>query len=371
MIDPAMIDRAKSVRIEDELSRRGFTYKIARCGEGAGSCPICGGTDRFSINTKKQVFNCRGCGAKGGDAIDLVQFLDGRGFREAVEILNGDDLPAGSLPRRTSPSDAENTATREAARRIWHASADPRGTLVEVYLRRDGLDIPEGAALNIIRFNGAAVFGEETHPALICLVRGIVSNEPQAIHRTALCPDGSAVKRNGKTLRMSLGPVSGGAIKIDRHSSVGDVLAIGEGVETCLAGRHYGYLPCWSVISKAGIKNFPLLPGVEQLQIFVDDDPAGEEASADCKARWTESGRHVRFVWPMAGKDLRDELRAELSAAKDAGEDFLAAVQQFWPGAAIVTEEERVERAQFRKELAELRAANDLVYSRARERRAA
>jgi hypothetical protein len=30
-----------------------------------------------------------------------------------------------------------------------------------------------------------------------------------------------------------------------------------------------------------------------------------------------------------------------------------------------------VERAQFRKELAELRAANDLVYSRARERRAA
>ena len=28
--------------------------------EFAGPCPHCGGTDRFSINTKDQVFNCRG-----------------------------------------------------------------------------------------------------------------------------------------------------------------------------------------------------------------------------------------------------------------------------------------------------------------------
>jgi hypothetical protein len=366
MIDSTQIDRAKSVRIEDELARRGFVFKIARCGEGAGPCLDCGGTDRFSINTRKQVYNCRGCGAKGGDAIDLVQFLDSCDFREAVEVLNGADLPAGSSPRRTSPSDAGNTATLESARAIWHASADPRGTLVEVCLRRDGLDIPEWAAFNVIRFNGACVFGDEIHPAMICLVRDIVSNKSQAIHRTALSPDGSTIKSNGKTLRMSLGSISGGAIKLDRHSSVGDVLAIGEGVETCLAGRHYGYLPCWSVVSKAGLENFPLLPGVEQLQIFVDDDPAGEEASAYCKAQWTEAGRHVRLVWPSAGKDLRDELRASLAARTKADGEFLAAVQAAWPGATIVTEEEKVERAQFRKELAALKAANDLVYSRAR-----
>jgi hypothetical protein len=291
-------------------------------------------------------------------------------FVEAVEVLNGADLPVG-LPRQRPPPDAENTATQEAARRTWQAGADPRETLAEVYLRLSGLDIPEWAAGNVFRYNGACVFDDEVHPALVRLIRDILTNEARAIHRTALSPDGSAVKRNGKTLRMSLGPVSGGAIKIDRHSAVGSVLAIGEGVETCLAGRHFGFLPAWSVISKAGIQNFPLLPGVEQLQIFVDNDQAGEKASTECKARWTGAGRRVRFVWPTAGKDLRDELRAELAVTKDAGEDFLAAVQSIWPVAAIVTEEEKAERAQFRKELAELRARNDLVYRNARERRRA
>jgi hypothetical protein len=51
---------------------------------------------------------------------------------------------------------------------------------------------------------------------------------------------------------MILGPITGGAIKIDRHSSVSNVLAIGEGVETCLAGRHYGYSPAWAMISDKG-----------------------------------------------------------------------------------------------------------------------
>jgi DNA primase len=38
----------------------------------------------FSINTRKHVFNCRGCGT-GGDVIELVQFLDDCGFPEACK----------------------------------------------------------------------------------------------------------------------------------------------------------------------------------------------------------------------------------------------------------------------------------------------
>jgi DNA primase len=47
-----------------------------------------GGTDRFSINTVKQIFNCRSC-KKGGDVIDLVMFIDGIDFNAAVEKLTG------------------------------------------------------------------------------------------------------------------------------------------------------------------------------------------------------------------------------------------------------------------------------------------
>jgi phage/plasmid primase-like uncharacterized protein len=71
---------ALAVRIEDEIARRGIKLRgvVDRC----GPCPRCGGTDRFSINTKKQVFNCRG--SEGGDVIALVQHIDGCGFLDAV-----------------------------------------------------------------------------------------------------------------------------------------------------------------------------------------------------------------------------------------------------------------------------------------------
>jgi hypothetical protein len=75
MIEAAQIDLARSVPVWDELQRRGIDLKP--CGaERVGPCPDCGGNDRFAVNIKKNLFNCRGCGAKGGDSIDLVQFLD-------------------------------------------------------------------------------------------------------------------------------------------------------------------------------------------------------------------------------------------------------------------------------------------------------
>jgi hypothetical protein len=60
--------------------------------------------DRFSINTKKQVWNCRKCGA-GGDLINLVKRLDGCGFEGACETLTGEPPPrtnghAGEQPKK-------------------------------------------------------------------------------------------------------------------------------------------------------------------------------------------------------------------------------------------------------------------------------
>lgn len=55
------VQRARAIPIEAEIERRSF--KLRREGlERVGA----GGEDRFAINTKKQVFNCRGCGI-GGD----------------------------------------------------------------------------------------------------------------------------------------------------------------------------------------------------------------------------------------------------------------------------------------------------------------
>jgi hypothetical protein len=85
-------ERAKSVRIEDEITRRGI--RLAGKTKRVGPCPRCGGPGRFSINVKKQVFNCHQCGT-GGDIIELVRFLDSCEFRDAVKKLPGLRRPNG------------------------------------------------------------------------------------------------------------------------------------------------------------------------------------------------------------------------------------------------------------------------------------
>jgi hypothetical protein len=86
------IERARNVPIEREIERRGVQLNGGSKTERSGPCPLCGGDDRFSINTKKQVFNCRGCGV-GGDVIKLVEHLDGCEFIAACTTLTGEPPP--------------------------------------------------------------------------------------------------------------------------------------------------------------------------------------------------------------------------------------------------------------------------------------
>jgi hypothetical protein len=88
------VAKAKAVRIEDELARRGIVLKRNGSAElkGPDPDPACGGRDRFSVNTHKGCFNCRGCGAK-GDVISLVRHLDKVDFLTACEILTGEPPP--------------------------------------------------------------------------------------------------------------------------------------------------------------------------------------------------------------------------------------------------------------------------------------
>ena len=96
------VQRARDVTIESEILRRGIQLKRQGV-ERVGPCPRCGGTDRFAINTIKNVFNCRGC-AHGGDVIELVEWLDNCEFSEAVETLTHEPKPNGQAgPQQSAP----------------------------------------------------------------------------------------------------------------------------------------------------------------------------------------------------------------------------------------------------------------------------
>jgi putative DNA primase/helicase len=99
------------------------------------------------------------------------------------------------------------------------------------------------------------------------------------------------------------------AIQLD--DDVGDELAIGEGVETCLAARILGIRPTWALGSVGMISHFPVLPGIRTLRLIGEADMASAEAIELCGERWQRAGRRVRVIRPtLDHKDLNDALGA-------------------------------------------------------------
>jgi hypothetical protein len=297
-----------TIPIEDEIARRGIALR--RCGvERVGPCPQCGGRDRFSINIRKQLWNCRGCG-RGGDVIDLVRHLDGVGFNEARRILGNDSERPIIRPQRPVISREVTDKNMAKALNIWRETVegDP---LVDAYFASRKLETPSSSD---VRFHAACRFGNGRYPCIVCLFRNIHTNAPQAIHRTALNADGT------KLGRMTLGPCKGAAIKLTPDEDVEQGLTIGEGLETCLSGMRLGFTPAWCVGSAGGIKNFPVLADIDALSILVDADEAdpktgrraGQDAALECSAQWTAAGREVFRVVPrLIGSDMADVWKQE------------------------------------------------------------
>src|SRR4029453_15344704 len=104
--------------------------------------------------------------------------------------------------RRPRDDNGNNTAlvpSSTAAMSIWDEGEEVEGTLGEVYLHERGLLLlPDGAEM---RFHPRCLREGGVQPAVIMLMRDIVSNEPRAIQRRFLLPDGS---KDGPAL--SLGP---------------------------------------------------------------------------------------------------------------------------------------------------------------------
>jgi len=253
---------AKQVDVLEAAKMVGATLKRAGAAEWVGPCPNCGGEDRFGVNTKQQVFNCRGSG--GGDVIQLVRHATGCGFKEAVELLTGTKLDGHEFrgpsreavkerreetrDRMISQEEAEAKARADKCARsqeLWEKHAKPiEGTPAEEYLRRRGITVSEAARAHLRFIPRLPYLGretkessEETHlgefPAMLAAIRdkyGVIIG----IHRTYLDPD-DPIKLRVKPWQAAkkvFGNVTGGAIWL---GDVGPTAAIGEGIESTLS----------------------------------------------------------------------------------------------------------------------------------------
>jgi len=271
------VQEARAAPVADYARRLGV--KALRDEQG-GPCPCCGGTDRFAVNAKKNLWLCRASGS-GGDAIALAQHVKGLDFIGACEEVLGRPAPErGShesdeqraareqaFARRVEQSRGEQQRTaddynryREAERRrahdLWQSARAARGTPVEQYLLLRGLELPEGARLRFLPraklWNAPFPKGKVIHagPGMIAAIVG-PDGKFAGAHITYLDlarPKGKAVivdPDTGEVLpaKKIRGSKKGGFIPLGGFVPIigrvdGPVrLFIGEGIETVLALR--------------------------------------------------------------------------------------------------------------------------------------
>jgi hypothetical protein len=104
---------------------------------------------------------------------------------------------------------------------------------------------------------------------------------------------------------MMLAPCRGGAVRL---AEPGNLLMVGEGIETCLAAMQASGHPAWAALSAPGLRGLDLPNDVRNVIILADGDDVGEAAAKDCALRWKRQGRRVRIARPPRGMDFNDIL---------------------------------------------------------------
>jgi Toprim domain len=266
---------------------------------------------------------------EGGDLFHLMQRVHRASFGEALlyaqRLLQNAPAAAPHMSRATVKSICSDRETTAAYALHLFGEATPIvGTPAAGFLNWRGvLEQALEAGDEVLRFHPNAPFGKGLHcPCMLALLRGITTDQPIAVQRTALDHDlmraifqtsfARFKEAGGKIARMTLGPKTGTAIKLCSHEAVSEGLVVGEGLETVLAAMRLGLRPTWALGGTSELKSFPVLGGIEALTILVDNDAngAGQNAAAQCSARWLEAGLEVfRAVPNYTGDDFNDVLR--------------------------------------------------------------
>jgi putative DNA primase/helicase len=217
------------------------------------------------------------------------------------------DRSAISRDAQKRPHDDDDLLRIKYATKIWNEAQNPHGTLAQFYLNTHRkLQLEDELAGDVLRFDPRCPWRKTSDkvdyvPALVAAFRSIDNGTITAIHRIALNPDGTKIERH------MLGVVHRAAIMLD---PIGADLAIGEGIETCMAARQLGIKPTWALGSTGSIAGFPLLDGVNRLTILGETGTASQDAIRFCIQRWRKAGKRVRLAMPSVGSDLNDELMA-------------------------------------------------------------
>jgi phage/plasmid primase-like uncharacterized protein len=313
MIRPDAIDYARRdiLAVAQHLGSR---LKRDSVNEWSGPCLVCGGSDRFSVNVRKQLWHCRHCD-QGGDVIALVQHVEGVGFRDAVKRLAGETWTSKRAPAREQKTvDKDDDLNLRLAAVLWDAAV----LLVDeakAYFAQRGIDIDAVPDLGGLRWHPRCPWRGAKAPCILARFTDAVTGEPRGVWRRRV--DDPTEKPR------TLGPMRGCVVRLWPDEEVTTGLVIGEGVETVLAAatrikRRNGALlhPAWACGGSGNLSAFTVLARIENLIILVDHDAdgGGQRAASACAERWLDAGRDVVRLTPKLPGDFNDIVRGEREA---------------------------------------------------------
>jgi hypothetical protein len=152
---------------------------------------------------------------------------------------------------------------------------------------------------------------------MVALVTSGVDDVPLAIHRTFLSRDGTC-KAPVDPQKMMMGPCRGGAVRL---LPLGEMLMIGEGIETCLAAMKATGHAVWAALSTSGLRALDLPAKVRDVIVLADGDDPGQAAAKSAAMRWKRGGVRVRIAKPPNGLDFNDMLLGRTPANEGAHHD--------------------------------------------------
>jgi hypothetical protein len=271
-------------------------------GEVSGYGIICPGPGHSRIDRSLRVFIDPN--APGGFRVNSFAGDNWRDCRDYVADALGVDRHRGgqatSIPRGDGQSSrverhSEPQCKQRLALKIWAEGKPVAHTLAESYLaKRVGRII---AWPHDLRFHARCPRGDQNLPALVALLRDVRSDEPKAIQRIYLAPDGLD-RLHDAMGKATLGPAAGAVCKLSPDENVALGLGIAEGIETGLSLLAKGWSPTWCTCGTANMARFPLLSGVESLTVFADHDEPGQHSAHECAERWIVAGREVAIRTP-------------------------------------------------------------------------
>lgn len=304
LVDPEHVkaSRIRTFDIATEAAAR-LNLTRGRDNKWRGRCPACGyakPTLEVAVEQDRIAISCSACGGLAGIA--------------AMMGVAG-DIVITSSGKPSKVARAINT---------WRKADSATGSLVERYLQSRGITLPPPTSIRFLprqrNWSDGGIY-----PAMISLVQRVPSDEdpdasPSAVplidagaHFTFLQggePDGPVVKAPTDACKLTLGQLRHGGVWLTPVETIGEQLAVAEGIETALSVMQITKLPTVAALSAAGMRSLRWPPQVRRLWIAADNDQVGLKAADVLLERALRAGLRAHIKIPAGGKnDFNDLLR--------------------------------------------------------------